>query len=81
VVIALFVRLVLVQAYHIPSGSMIPTLETGDRVVVNRLSYQFGEIDRGQVVVFSKPQGTDGENDQARQFGSSTTKCTSTGFG
>ncbi|MFB0926481.1 MAG: signal peptidase I [Acidimicrobiales bacterium] len=63
VVIALFVRLVLVQAYHIPSGSMIPTLETGDRVVVNRLSYQFGEIDRGQVVVFSKPQGTDGEND------------------
>jgi signal peptidase I len=63
IVIALFVRLVLVQAYHIPSASMVPTLETGDRVVVNRLSYQFGEIERGQVVVFSKPQGTDGEND------------------
>lgn len=63
VVIALFVRLVLVQAYHIPSTSMVPTLEKGDRVVVNRLSYQFGEIERGQVVVFAKPQGTDGEND------------------
>lgn len=63
VVIALFVRLVLVQAYHIPSASMVPTLEEGDRVVVNRLSYQFGEIERGQVVVFKKPQGTDGEND------------------
>lgn len=63
VAIALFTRLVLVQAYHIPSGSMLPTLENGDRVVVNRLSYQFGDIERGQVVVFQKPQGQDGEND------------------
>jgi signal peptidase I len=63
IAIALFTRLVLVQAYHIPSSSMVPTLHDGDRVVVNRLSYQFGEIERGQVVVFSKPQGTNGEND------------------
>lgn len=61
--IAVFTRLVLVQAYHIPSESMVPTLEDGDRVVVNRLSYRFGEIERGQVVVFAKPLGTDGEND------------------
>lgn len=63
VAIALFVRLVLVQAYHIPSGSMIPTLENGDRVVVNRLSYRTGEVQRGQVVVFAKPPGASGEND------------------
>ncbi len=63
IAIALFTRLVLVQAYHIPSQSMVPTLENGDRVVVNRLSYQFGEIERGQVVVFAKPPGTEGEND------------------
>ena len=63
IAIALFTRLVLVQAYHIPSESMVPTLEDGDRVVVNRLSYQFGEIERGQVVVFAKPAGTEGEND------------------
>lgn len=63
IAIALFTRLVLVQAYHIPSQSMVPTLHNGDRVVVNRLSYQFGEIERGQVVVFAKPPGTDGEND------------------
>lgn len=55
IAIALFTRLTLVQAYHIPSGSMQPTLDIGDRVVVNRLSYSFGEIDRGQVVVFSTP--------------------------
>jgi len=63
IVIALFTRLVLVQAYHIPSGSMIPTLEKGDRVVVNRLSYRFGEIERGQVIVLEKPPGASGDND------------------
>ena len=55
VTIAIITRLFLVQAYHIPSLSMAPTLDKGDRVVVNRLSYQFGDIGRGQVVVFSKP--------------------------
>lgn len=55
VVIALFTRLVLVQAYHIPSLSMSPTLDEGDRVIVNRLSYNFGEPERGQVIVFEKP--------------------------
>ena len=68
VVIALFVRLVLVQAYHIPSASMVPTLEEGDRVVVNRLSYQFGEVGRGQVVVFKKPQGSSGQNDLIKRI-------------
>ena len=68
VVIALFVRLVLVQAYHIPSASMVPTLEEGDRVVVNRLSYQFGEVGRGQVVFFKKPQGSSGQNDLIKRI-------------
>ena len=68
VVIALFVRLMLVQAYHIPSASMVPTLEEGDRVVVNRLSYQFGEVGRGQVVVFKKPQGSSGQNDLIKRI-------------
>jgi signal peptidase I len=64
VAIALFVRLVLFQAYHIPSTSMLPTLEVGDRVVVNRLSYAAGDVQRGQVVVFAKPPNqASGEND------------------
>ena len=64
VTIAIVVRLFLVQAYHIPSLSMAPTLDEGDRVIVNRLSYQFGDIERGQVVVFSKPPNQDaGAND------------------
>lgn len=64
VTIAIITRMFLVQAYHIPSLSMAPTLEKGDRVIVNRLSYQFGEIDRGQVIVFAKPPTQqDGAND------------------
>lgn len=55
VVIALVVRSFLMQPYTIPSLSMAPTLDEGDRVIVNRLSYRFGEIERGQVIVFDTP--------------------------
>jgi hypothetical protein len=38
-VLALFIRTFIVQAFKIPSGSMIPTLEIGDHILVNKLSY------------------------------------------
>jgi signal peptidase I len=44
-----------VQAFYIPSTSMVPTLERGDRVLVERVSYRFRDIHRGDVVVFSDP--------------------------
>jgi len=46
-----------VQAFYIPSRSMEPTLDVGDRVVVNRLSYRLGAPQRGQVVVFLRQTG------------------------
>jgi signal peptidase I len=49
------VRTFLVQAFSIPSTSMLPTLEVGDRILVNKLSYEVGEIERGDIVVFSRP--------------------------
>ncbi|MGQ0625883.1 MAG: signal peptidase I [Sporichthyaceae bacterium] len=48
----LVVRGAMFQAFSIPSPSMQPTLEVNDRVLVNKLSYALGEIQRGQVVVF-----------------------------
>jgi signal peptidase I len=45
----------LVQAFYIPSRSMEPTLDVGDRVVVNRLAYRLGVPQHGQVVVFLRP--------------------------
>jgi signal peptidase I len=56
-VVALVVKTFLVQAFYIPSESMLPTLEVGDRVLVNKLSYEFGDVDRGDVVVFDRPGG------------------------
>lgn len=57
IVVALVVRTFLLQAFSIPSGSMETTLEISDRLLVNKLSYQFGEVERGDIVVFLKPEG------------------------
>lgn len=61
VFLALLFRAFVAQAYVIPSESMQPTLEVGDHVYVNRLSYRFGAPQRGDIVVFDHPQqhGTD----------------------
>ena len=52
VVLSAIVRATLVDVYYIPSDSMEPLLETGDRVLVSRTDYHFGEIRRGDLVVF-----------------------------
>jgi signal peptidase I len=56
-VIATLVRIFLVQAFLIPSQSMEDTLLVGDRVLVSKLTTRFGEIERGDVVVFADPDG------------------------
>ena len=56
-VIAVLIKTFVVQAFWIPSGSMRETLEVEDRVLVNKLSYRFGEIERGDVIVFDDPRG------------------------
>ncbi len=51
--LALLIKAFLVQAFYIPSGSMQQTLELRDRVLVNKLVYDFRDIHRGEVVVFN----------------------------
>ena len=53
--LALLIKTFLIQAFFIPSQSMVPTLRVGDRVLVNKLVYDFGEIQRGEIVVFENP--------------------------
>jgi signal peptidase I len=55
VVAAILIRSFVVQPFYIPSGSMEPTLHVGDRVLVNKLSYDFHGVHRGDIVVFNKP--------------------------
>src|SRR5215203_3934453 len=47
-----FVRPFVLEAFRIPSESMVPTLEVGDRVFVNKFIYRFTEPERGDIVVF-----------------------------
>jgi signal peptidase I len=54
VLLALFLRAVLVQAFWIPTSSMESTLLVQDRVLVNKLSYRLGDISRGDIVVFHR---------------------------
>jgi len=51
--IALVVHQFFFQAFYIPSGSMENTLHIGDRVLVNRMSYKVGHVQRGQIIVFN----------------------------
>jgi len=46
------VQMFVAQAFTIPSESMEPTLMKGDRVLVNKVAHRFGDVHRGDVVVF-----------------------------
>jgi len=70
-VIAFLLRASVVEAFKIPSGSMIPTLRIGDHILVSKLSYgfrlpfvtkfiyQFAEPQHGDIVVFTRPDEPD----------------------
>ncbi len=62
-VLALVIKTFLVQAFYIPSGSMRETLRVNDRILVEKWSYWFGDIQRGDVVVFDDPANWLGEED------------------
>ena len=58
--LALGIQALLVKPYRIPSESMVPTLEVGQRVLVNRLSHKLGgDPSVGDVVVFHPPLGSE----------------------
>ena len=68
ILIAAFIRTFVIQAFKIPSGSMKPTLEIGDHILVNKFSYgvkmpylrntliPFGQPQRGDIAVFIYPE-------------------------
>lgn len=67
ILLALFIRTFIVQAFKIPSGSMKPTLQIGDHILVNKFTYgidlpfsditllNLGEPERGDIIVFEYP--------------------------
>jgi signal peptidase I len=57
--LALAIQAWLIKPYQIPSGSMEPTLDIGQRVLVNRFIYHFEDPSIGDIVVFHPPKGAD----------------------
>ena len=60
VLVAGGLRTYVVQAFYVPSGSMLPTLQIGDRIVVIKFGYT---IHRGDIVVFKRPPADTGTTD------------------
>jgi signal peptidase I len=60
ILIAFLVKTFVAQAFYIPSGSMIPQLNIGDRVVVSKISYDLHDPHRGDIIVFDAPPGAPG---------------------
>jgi len=59
VLVAFVLRTYVVQTFYIPSASMTPTLDEGDRIVVNKLSYHLHPVHRGDIIVFRRPPNED----------------------
>jgi signal peptidase I len=59
--LALAIQAFLVKPYRIPSESMVPTLEVGQRVLVNRIGNTFNDPEVGEIVVFHPPQGAESQ--------------------
>lgn len=55
----MIIKTFLVQPFWIPSESMLDTIHVNDRVMVNKLAFQLGEPERGDVVVFRDPAEPD----------------------
>ena len=56
VVLAIGIRQFVAEARYIPSGSMLPTLQINDRLIIDKLGYKFTEPKRGDIVVFNPPE-------------------------
>lgn len=56
VLLAVLIRLFILEPFYIPSGSMEPTLKEHDRIIVSKLNYHFQEPKRGDIVVFKYPR-------------------------
>jgi len=62
ILLALVIRTFIIQAFKIPSGSMLETLQIGDHLLVNKFIYTFTDPKRGEIVVFQYPE------DKTRDF-------------
>ena len=57
ILLSLLVKTFFIQAFYIPSESMMNTLQKGDRILVNKLTPGVFDVNRGDIIVFKDPGG------------------------
>jgi signal peptidase I len=70
---ALVFQATVAKPFQIPSESMEPTLDVGQRVLVDRLAYRFGDPSIGDIVVFHPPAGA--ESNRCQGFKAANEAC------
>src|SRR6476646_11950234 len=54
-ILAFGIRTLVAEARYIPTGSMLPTLQINDRLIIDKVSYRFQDPHRGDIIVFMPP--------------------------
>lgn len=67
-VLAMILRTFVIEGRIIPSGSMLPTIQLQDRVMVNKFIYYFKEPERGDIVVFDPPEILHSKDDYIKRI-------------
>jgi len=68
IIIALLLKNFVVDSRYIPSSSMRPTLEINDRLLVNKISHRFVELQRGDIVIFRPPASVVNRSDHVKRL-------------
>ncbi|HPF44258.1 MAG TPA: signal peptidase I [Syntrophomonadaceae bacterium] len=66
-ILAMILRTFIVEGRIIPTGSMLPTVQLQDRVMVNKFIYRFTELQRGDVIVFAPPEAIHSPDDYLKR--------------
>lgn len=61
-ILAIGIRTVVAEARYIPSGSMLETLQINDRLIIDKLSYNFSDPKRGDIIVFNPTKALEKQN-------------------
>ena len=59
IAVALLLRTFVFEVYEVPTGSMLETIQEGDRLVGEKITYRYSEPKQGDIVTFSNPDGSD----------------------
>jgi len=67
-ILAMLLRTFVIEGRVVPSGSMLPTIKVGDRLMVNKFIYSFKEPTRGDIVVFHPPEVLNSKHDYVKRL-------------